>query len=160
LPQWVKQERGGMGGFEFGVNQPADRSAALDQPPRYNKHARSVSLWMLARIMSRSGLPCSPSQNHSWCWAFSLLGDPAGGTNISVMGASLPYPIILKYTTKWAGSVLCLPLKSGLATRGHSGKKIPSKPPCPPLGVEARLVSFLEWVRREERAEGRKPMYI
>lgn len=148
-----------MGGLEFGVNQPADSSVALDQPPRYNNHAISVSPWMLARVVPRSGLPCSPSQNHSWCWASSLLGDPAGGKYISVMRASLLYPIIPKYT-KWAGSVLCLPLKSGLATRGHSGKKIPSKPPCPPLGVEARLVSFLEWVRREERAEGRKPVYI
>lgn len=66
----------------------------------------------------------------------------------------------LNHITKWAGSDLCLPLKNGLATRGHSGKRIPSKPPCPPLGVEANLVSFLEWARREERAEGRKPLCI
>lgn len=32
--------------------------------------------------------------------------------------------------------------------------------PCPPLGVEARLISFLEWARREEQTEGRKPVCI
>lgn len=37
---------GEMGGLEFGVNQPADSSAALDQPPRYNNHAVRICLTM------------------------------------------------------------------------------------------------------------------
>lgn len=65
-------------------------------------------------------------------------------------------PIIPRHVIT-SGQVLSS-ARSGLATRGHSGKRIPSKPPCPPLGVEARLVSFLEWARREEQAEGRKPV--
>lgn len=137
-----------MGGLEFGVNQPADIAVLLwtnHLPVQQQSH---IYLTMDAsQSYGDQVYPALPPQNYSWC-CLQPTGKPSRRegprSHTSDEGTRLLYPVIPKYITKWAGSVLCLPLKNGLATRGHSGKRIPSKPPCPPLGVEANLVSFLE----------------
>lgn len=150
-----------MGGLEFGVNQPADIAVLLWTNHLKVQQQGHIYLTMDASqscIKIRFTLLYLPRTTAGA--ASSPLGNPAGGKNqdhIPVMKASCLYPIIPKNVTLPSGQVLysaCLPLKNGLATRGHSGKRIPSKPPCPPLGVEASLVSFLEWAGREEQAEG------
>lgn len=144
-----------MGGLKFGVNRPTDTAVLLwaNHLTDSNNHA-SVSPWTLARAVPRSGFP-PLSPEPQLVLGLQPTGEPSRRDKPR---SPCFHPIIPNYIiTKWAGSVLCLP-QSELATRGHSSKIPFSKLPCPPLGVEARLVSFLEWARREEQAEGRKPV--